>query len=202
MKKIIAKTIAYVIPSLAAAGAIASGTAGFDSSEGIAAAPSESLENAKSMVQGIQDRQVFTLAAHSSHASHGSHGSHSSHSSSGLILEQIGEDEQLSMLEAVEASVGSRNESSTPRSTVLPSSPAIAKTKKLKILPGNSQKFADVVMQIQIALGTKGFDIGAVNGEYHARTIAAIYEYQEAQGMPANGKLTPETLSSLGIIAG
>ena len=202
MKNIIAKTIGYVIPSLAAAGAIASGSAGFNSSDELVSAPSESLENAKSMVQGIQDRQVFTLAAHSSHASHSSHGSHSSHSSSSLILEQIGEDEQRAALEAAEESLTSRNESSTPRSTVLPSSPAIAKTKKLKILPGNSQKFADVVMQVQIALGTRGFDMGVVNGEYHARTIASIYEYQEAQGMPATGKLTPETLSSLGIVAG
>ena len=201
MKKIIAKAIGYVVPSLAAAGAVSADLGGFDSSK--VSAPLDSLKDAKSIVSNFQDNQVFTLAGHSSHASHGSHGSHgshSSHSSSGLILEQIDESEQRMAINGLDT--GARNEASTPRSTVLPSSPAIAKHKKLKILPGNSKKFTEVVTQVQIALGSRGYDIGAVNGEYHARTIAAIYEYQAARGIPATGKITPETLSSLGIIAG
>jgi len=88
---------------------------------------------------------------------------------------------------------------STPPSSILPSSPAIVK--KLKILPGNSEKFRELVMRVQIALLAKGYDVGEINGGLHARMVAALYKYQEDVSQIPSGKLTNETLSSLGIIA-
>jgi hypothetical protein len=40
-----------------------------------------------------------------------------------------------------------------------------------------------------------------VNGELHARTVAALYRYQADRGLVPSGKLTNELLSSLGIAA-
>jgi len=93
----------------------------------------------------------------------------------------------------------SRNESSTPRSTILPSSPAITKPKALKRLPGNSGKFKDAIIRVQVSLASQGFNVGSINGELHSRTIAAIYEYQSRIGLIPSGKVTPETLDNLGI---
>lgn len=93
----------------------------------------------------------------------------------------------------------SRNEASTPRSAILPSSPALAK--KLKTLPGNSKTFSKIVSRTQISLASSGYDVGPINGQIHARTVAAIYEFQERSGMIPTGKLTNDVLGSLGIIA-
>lgn len=43
--------------------------------------------------------------------------------------------------------------------------------------------------------------MGEVNGELHARTVAALYKYQEDTHQIPSGKVTNEVLSSLGIIA-
>jgi len=99
----------------------------------------------------------------------------------------------------MQASVTSRNESSTPYNSVLPSTPAIAK--KLKVLPGNSEHFRTLVTRTQLALIARGYEAGEVNGEVHARTVAALYRYQTDTGFVPSGKITSETLSSLGIVA-
>ena len=91
-----------------------------------------------------------------------------------------------------------RNERSTPPNSVLPSSPAIAR--KRVMLPDNSGKLHELVMRTQIALLAKGYQVGRVNGELHARTVVALYHYQEDAGQDPSGKLTDEVLSSLGIV--
>ena len=199
MKRQLNKILKFVVPSLAAAGATslaADNGQSLKPSEGTSLKPVN--ENAKSIVSELESQQVYTLAQHSSHSSHGSHGSHSSHSShsSGgarsITIENIsGELDELD----------ERNLSSTPNSAVLPSSPALVEQRKLKILPGNSEKFTSTVIQAQLALAARGFDVGSIDGTLHARSIAAIYEFQSANGIPSDGKLTPQTLSSLGIVA-
>ena len=95
---------------------------------------------------------------------------------------------------------------STPTSSILPSSPAITdlagEKRKLKVLPGNSGKFKDTLLRAQVALASQGYSVGAVDGEMHARTVAAIYEFQLQSGIEPTGKLSPETLSKLGILVG
>ena len=96
-------------------------------------------------------------------------------------------------------SVATRNESSTPRSTILPSSPAL--TKKLKPLRGNSEKFRTIVAEAKVALLVKGFDVGTLDGQLDARAMAAIFKFQKSIGLPPDGKLTADVLSALNIRA-
>lgn len=187
------KIVKYLVPTLAAAGSIAAIANEVSDKADDGVVPSNSLpDKAKSLVSELETQQVFTLAQHSSHSSHSSHASHSSHSSGGA--------RSLSFDDGVEE-IEVRNLSSTPNSSVLPSSPALVEQRKLKILPGNSKKFADTVIQAQLALVSRGFDVGVIDGTLHARSIAAIYEFQSSSGIPSTGKLSPETLSSLGIVA-
>ena len=120
-------------------------------------ASGNALDWLKDMMVDLKDEHVYTVAGHSSHQSHGSHGSHQSHQSySYNSMPQPG-DENFGAYAGLEG----RNLSSTPTSTILPSSVAI--TKKVKRLPGNSQKFRDIVARTQLALTSRGLDVGAVN---------------------------------------
>lgn len=204
MKKLIAKVLAFTVPGFAAAGIAAENSAGFDSDT--AQAPNTGLDDVKSMTDRIESRQAYTLAQHSSHSSHGSHGSHSSHSShssGGVVLGSL-ESSQVGQVD-YEPAMG-RNFGSTPANTILPSSPAITdlpeEKRKLKVLPGNSGQFKDTVLRAQVTLASKGYSVGAIDGELHARTVAAIYEFQLQSGLEPTGKLSPDTLSRLGILVG
>lgn len=207
MKKLIAKVFAFTVPGFAAAGIAAENSAGFDSDT--AQAPNTGLDDVKSMTDRIESRQAYTLAQHSSHSSHGSHGSHgshqshSSHSSGGVLLGSL-DSAQVGQVD-YEPVMG-RNFGSTPTNTILPSSPAITdlpeEKRKLKVLPGNSGKFKDTVLRAQVTLASKGYSVGAIDGELHARTVAAIYEFQLQSGLEPTGKLSPDTLSRLGILVG
>lgn len=148
------------------------------------------FEDLKNIVANISETHKFTLAGHSSHQSHGSHQSHRSSSQRMTPADEA---------TVMQASLNTRNETSTPPNSILPSSPAIAT--KLKVLPGHSKKFRTLVTQLQVALQIKGYEIGEVNGEVHARTVAALYRYQQDAGFVPSGKVTSETLSSLGIMA-
>jgi His-Xaa-Ser repeat protein HxsA len=180
----------FAIPTLLAAGMTPLAAGAGD----VARAPAQEQDSLwssiKKMVSNISETHKFTLAAH---GSHGSHGSHSSHRSSGSRLIP-GDGNQTET-----ASADTRNMRSTPPNSVLPGSPAIAK--KLKVLPGNSGKFKDIVTQAQIALLVRGYESGEVSGELHARSVAAIYRYQADHGFVPSGKLTGEVLASLGITA-
>jgi His-Xaa-Ser repeat protein HxsA len=178
----------FAVPSLLAAGLMPFSTQA-DGATKADEAKNTLLDNLKGIVTGIDQSHTFTLAQHRSHASHSSHGSHRS---SGFRIPTVEPSTTL-------ASVSSRNDESTPPNSVLPSSPAI--TRKLKILPGNSGKFYELVQRSQLALLAKGYDVGIVDGEIHARTVAALYRYQADHGMVPSGKLTNETLASLSIVA-
>lgn len=175
----------YLVPSLLAAGIIPTQSLSSDNSQlGMQSAESY-LDKIVGIVEDIRTSHTYTLAQHRSHQSH----------RSGYYSPPVNNE----LHRVSEISVRGRNESSTPRSSLLPSSPAIVK--KVKVLPGNSKKFTKLVTRTQVALVTKGYDVGIINGEIHAKTIAAIYKYQSKSGIIPTGKLTNETLSSLGIIA-
>ncbi len=198
MKNLIIKTLSFVVPSLAAAGAFGAEPDGGVQTQNQLIETDGLLNKAKSIVSDIKKRQIYTLAQHSSHSSHSSHGSHSSHSS-----HASGGARSLSIddIDAQDILAG-RNESSTPRNTVLPSSRIVVEEeRKLKILPGNSDKFTKIVLSAQLALAAKGYNVGAIDGSLHARSIAAVFEYQNDNAILASGKLDTDTLSSLGIVA-
>lgn len=184
-----ARKAKFAIPTLIAAGLAPMAAAGDEPGQGPEAKGNSLFDNFKNIVANIEESHEFTLAQHGSHESHQSHQSHRSYS-----YRVTPEDDAVK-----QASLTSRNESSTPYNSVLPSTPAIAK--KLKVLPGNSGKFHTLVTRAQLALSARGYEAGEVNGEVHARTVAALYRYQSDAGLVPSGKITPETLSSLGIIA-
>ena len=184
----------FAIPTLLAAGLTPLAVAAGDDTKASGRSADTLTDQMKDIVTSIDESHRFTLAQHQSHASHGSHGSHQSHRSySDRLLPGEGTPDAAVVLATT------RNEMSTPYNSVLPGSPAIAR--KLTILPGNSGKFRELVMRTQIALLAKGYQVGEVNGELHARTVAALYHYQEDTGQIPSGKLTNEVLSSFGIVA-
>jgi His-Xaa-Ser repeat protein HxsA len=184
-----AKNAKFAIPTLIAAGLAPFAAAGDEPGQGSVVNDDSLIDSFKKIVANIDESHEFTLARHSSHASHASHQSHRSYS-----YRVTPEDDAV-----MQASAKSRNESSTPYNSVLPSTPAIAK--KLKVLPGNSEKFHTLVTRMQLALIVRGYEAGEINGEVHARTVAALYRYQSDAGFVPSGKVTPATLSSLGLIA-
>lgn len=192
------KRLFIAIPTLLAAGFMPAQGWAEDDSRADRHDKKSFLDNLEAIVSDISESHTYTLAQHQSHASHGSHGSHGSHRSGGYAPPNVPEDGRgLSFVSYEEGS--GRNEMSTPRSTILPSSPAIAK--KVKILPGNSAKFKEIVSRLQIALLSQGYDVGQINGEMDAKTIAAIYHYQSRSGLIPSGRVSDETLGLLGIVA-
>lgn len=112
-------------------------------------------------------------ASHSSHSSHASHASHSSHSS---------------------GSGGTYRY--TPAYTPQPvSSPPTAPA---RLLPSADQ-LQLMIMRVQAALFARGYDPGAIDGEMSAKTKEALKLFQAAHGLPANAKMTTETLNALGV---
>lgn len=191
------KAITFSIPSLLAAGLVPfSGAAAADGSEPAADEEKSLFDGLGEIVQNIDESHTYTLAQHRSHQSHASHGSHQSHRSYSYRLAPSGEtDVATAPMESPET----RNHSSTPPNAVLPSSPAIAK--KLKVLPGNSAKFHDLVTRVQLALASRGYEVGEVDGRMHARTVAAVYRFQQDIGQVPSGKITSDVLGSLAIVA-
>ena len=177
----------FIIPSLLAAGLVPA----FSSAEEATTSQSSLDQDISEVIASITGDHQYTLAWHGSHHSHASHASHHSHfAPPGLPTNEALETSNLT---------GSRNERSTPPKSFLPSSPGVLK--KVKFLPGNSDKFQKIVVQVQVALHVLRYDVGAVNGNMHANTVAAVYKYQMDRGMVPSGKITHQVLDSLGIVA-
>jgi His-Xaa-Ser repeat protein HxsA len=186
------RKIAFAVPSLIAAGLGAPAEVSADEQDFLNDGTIE-----PSFEIAIDDLHQLQLAQHASHASHGSHQSHGSHRSYYAPpgpAEGEWDERTISSLQET-----GRNETSTPRSFVLPSTPAIAASTEFPSVPEANRQ--DLIMRLQLALHTKGYDIGVVTGELHPKTVAAIYRYQIAQGLVPTGKPSPEVFSSLGIIA-
>lgn len=181
----------FTIPSLLAAGLVPA----LSSAEESTVAQIEKTDDMSKIVLSISDEHEYILAGHRSHSSHGSHRSHRSSSSRSYSRPAP----IPPAAPAPSDSTGSRNENSTPPSSVLPQSHGTLE--KGKILPGNSHKFRKIVLRVQLALDDLGYDVGPINGELDATTVSALHKYQEDKNMIPSGKITQEVLDSLGIVA-
>jgi hypothetical protein len=88
-----------------------------------------------------------------------------------------------------------RNENSTPRSFILPATPAVAEEqerKKAEILKGI---YADKCMS---KLKDLGYPIDDFDSSFNAKLIEAILSYQEKMALNKTGKLDLETRVKLG----
>jgi hypothetical protein len=109
----------------------------------------------------------FQLAQHRSHSSHSSHRSHRSSSRS------------------------------TPPTSVLPSSPAVAPNR----LFGGSEEdpFKEIVRKVQRALIAYGYYNGIDDGIVGKNTRAALVRFQTDYNLKVTGTVTPEVLNAFGI---
>jgi len=63
----------------------------------------------------------------------------------------------------------------------------------------SADRFTDYITQIQEKLRELGFDAGPVNGDFGAKTQAALAQFQLSRTIPASGQLDDETLNALGV---
>lgn len=57
----------------------------------------------------------------------------------------------------------------------------------------------DAVRQVQRRLNQLGFNAGQEDGVLSARTRRALLDFQQAQGLQADGQLGPQTYAALGV---
>ena len=62
-----------------------------------------------------------------------------------------------------------------------------------------SGPFSDLYVQVQERLNALGYDAGPPNGDFGAKTQAALAQFQLANTLPASGQLDDATLQALDI---
>jgi His-Xaa-Ser repeat protein HxsA len=186
----------FAIPSLLAAGLFAASPS---SAEDVLPRTTTLADHISEIVSSITDSHEYTLAGHSSHGSHGSHGSHRSHRSGYYQPDPPAETFRSDAVGISSDLIGTRNYNSTPPKSVLPSS--FGTVRKIKVLPGNSEKFKNILLRVQLKLDSLGYDIGAMGTNLDAKTVSAIYKFQKDRGMIPSGRITHEVLGALQIIA-
>lgn len=207
----------FMIPSLIAAGL-------FPQKAG-AVVPG-SLVDKKDPKPNLMERfrlqHKYTLAGHRSHSSHSSHSSHRSSSGGGYSAPSYYDPSPTysppspsyrapatpsysppatrtpsssnSLYDAPASGSSSSGTSVMPDATVRPTTTA-------KVLPGNSDKFQRIVMQVQTALAAYGYYSGTVDGRVGPSTRAALSSMQSDYGLKVTGTVTPQTLDALRIVA-
>ena len=140
----------------------------------------------------------YTLAGHRSHSSHSSHSSHRSSGGGGYSYSPL-TSTYVAPSTTYSAPVYSPPVTTAPTTTT----PAPAKKGPMVLppLPGNSDKFSAVVMQVQTALLAYGYYSGQVDGIVDAGTRLAIEKYQSDAGLKITGTITPQLLDTLRIVA-
>ncbi|WP_426232005.1 peptidoglycan-binding protein [Pararhizobium sp. DWP3-4] len=79
--------------------------------------------------------------------------------------------------------------------------PAVPLKQERKVLPGNSDKFRQIVIQVQKALSLFGYYDGVIDGKIGPQSKVALAKLQEDYGLKVTGTITPEVLNSLNIRA-
>lgn len=163
----------------------------------------------------------YTLAGHRSHSSHSSHSSHRSSSGGGYstrsysapsapIYQAPSPTYEPTYRAPTSPSYGIPSQSTTSPSPSMqplygaPSQPAgTSSTTSVapRPLPGNSDKFKRIVMQVQMALTAYGYYSGVIDGLVGGQTRTALTSMQTDYGLKATGTITPQTLDALRIVA-
>jgi His-Xaa-Ser repeat protein HxsA len=71
----------------------------------------------------------------------------------------------------------------------------------LPSIPGHTEKFKRIVLQVQAALYVYGYYTGPMNGLVGPETKVALSKLQADYGLKVTGTVTPEVLNALGIAA-
>jgi peptidoglycan hydrolase-like protein with peptidoglycan-binding domain len=59
--------------------------------------------------------------------------------------------------------------------------------------------YSEFISRVQQKLRELGFDAGPVNGDFGAKTQAALAQFQLSRVIPAGGQLDDQTLAELGV---
>lgn len=59
--------------------------------------------------------------------------------------------------------------------------------------------YTEFLKQVQQKLHEQGFDAGPLNGDFGAKTQAALAQFQLSRALPASGMLDEQTLDELGV---
>jgi len=166
----------FLVPTLAAAGFLPASSVEAAVSAGL---PSNPFNADSDFNQRLELEHKYTLAGHRSHRSH------RSSSTGGYTTTRPA------------APVQPRSNSTSPRS-VLPSLP---NAQAAAPLPGNSEKFKQIAMRVQLGLISYGYYNGAVDGVIGKQSKAALSRFQSDYSLKVTGTITPEVLNALGIAA-
>ena len=164
----------FLIPSL-----LAAGIAPLADAKATVLGAGFSTDNlrSKSIFRKFALDHRYTLAGHRSHSSHASHASHRS-STGGTYL---------------------------PAPTPLYTPPAYVPPPVAPLpvvtLPGNSNKFKEIVKQVQLTLVSYGYYSGAVDGVISKDMRASLSRMQFDYDLKITGTITPQVLDTLKIIA-
>ncbi|MEF2071024.1 His-Xaa-Ser repeat protein HxsA [Consotaella aegiceratis] len=198
----------FLIPSLLAAGLLPQKAA--------ALAPGVSIpkpDPTPRLFERFRLNHIYTLAAHRSHSSHSSHASHSSHRSSaggGYSTRPYIPPAPAYTPPPTSNSMPSAPANPSPPSPSIINIPAPSTTRTapaeirqapLKILPGNSGKFTEIVKSVQLGLYAYGYYSGAIDGIVGPETRKALEKMQSDWNLRVTGTITPEVLDSLRIAA-
>jgi len=100
--------------------------------------------------------------------------------------------------QATNNSQSERNERSTPRSFILPATPAVAFEQEMRADSNSAgAKMEKQLGRCAVRLLDLGYDVGDEAVAFNAKLAQAIYEYQESRGIAATGKLNAATISRL-----
>jgi hypothetical protein len=126
----------------------------------------------KSIFRKFALDHMYTLAGHRSHSSHASHASHRS-STGGAYLYN-------------------------PPPVYVP--PPVVRL-PLVTLPGNTNKFKEIVKQVQLALVAFGYYAGPIDGVVSDNMRSALKTMQLEYDLKITGTITPQVLDALKIVA-
>lgn len=193
------KKMRFLISSLASAG-IGPFPAAQAADDGTVAPAGRLAPDRTVLVQKFAQEHRFTLAQHRSHSSHSSHSSHRS-GSSGRVRAPVYTPPPIrppSIRTAPStAPAPSRNERSTPPSSVLPSSPAIAPN--TFFTPPAVDEVQAIVRRVQLGLKSYGYYDGDIDGIVGSNTRDALRRFQTDFSLKVTGTITPEVLDAFKI---
>ena len=66
----------------------------------------------------------------------------------------------------------------------------------------SAHPYSELIIRVQEALRARGFDAGPPNGDFGAKTQAALAQFQLSNTIPASGQLDDQTLAELGVDRG
>lgn len=138
-------------------------------------------------------------ASHSSHSSHSSHASHASHSSgSGGSYRAPAYTPAYAPAYVPSTSTNTN----PPHPTPMPPSGGGVTVTQIGPSRPSPDALRTMVMRVQAALYTRGYDPGAIDGVFNEQTKTALGNFQYAVGLPRSRAMTTPTLNALGVAVG